>query len=329
MRNLKRALPLLIVAAVALPYLAVSAPSQSDFTTEHMPYAAFDELKTMPIAVSGGTLHVGFAPGAFALPRADILAWIERSARAVSIYYGRFPAASVRLLIVPVPGSGVRGGQAFGYRGAAIRLMVGRDSTAEDLKRDWKAVHEMVHLALPDVDDRQLWLAEGLAVYVESVARVQAGDLTPRKIWTDFIRDMPKGLPDATDRGLDQTPTWGRRYWGGAIFALQADIEIRKRTDNRLGLQQALRGLLAAGATHEDDWPVTRIFKTADAATGTTVLTELYEQQRATPVSVNLDALWRDLGVADSSSGATFDDKAPLAAIRKQIERGVANPDAG
>jgi hypothetical protein len=38
-------------------------------------------------------------------------------------------------------------------------------------------VHEMVHTALPDMPDRYAWLSEGLAVYVEPVARVQAGDL--------------------------------------------------------------------------------------------------------------------------------------------------------
>ena len=58
---------------------------------------------------------------------------------------------------------------------------------------------------------------------------------------------MPKGLPAAGDRGLDYTPTWGRTYWGGALFCLLADIDIRKRTSNRFGLQDALRAIVAAG----------------------------------------------------------------------------------
>ena len=41
---------------------------------------------------------------------------------------------------------------------------------------------------------------------------------------------MPKGLPQAGDQGLDNTGTWGREYWGGAMFCLLADIEIRKAT---------------------------------------------------------------------------------------------------
>jgi hypothetical protein len=43
-----------------------------------------------------------------------------------------------------------------------------------------------------------------------------------------MMRDMPKGLPQAGDQGLDNTDTWGRKYWGGAMFCLMADIEIRR-----------------------------------------------------------------------------------------------------
>lgn len=313
-----------IVLAALLAPLTLSLAAPSEFMGERMPYAAFDQLETTPIKVDGGVLHVGFAPGATVLPRSDILAWLEKSARAVSLYYGRFPVAAARVLIVPVDGRGVTGGQAFGYRGAAIRLMLGRDSTATDLTRDWKAVHEMVHLALPDVDDTHLWLAEGLAVYVESIARVQAGDLTPRKIWTDFVTDMPQGLPAAGDRGLDRTPTWGRRYWGGALFAFTADIEIRRRTDNRIGLQQALRAILAAGGNHEQDWSMDKIFATADAATGQTVLADMYAAWATTPVTPDLDALWKQLGVVPGNNprvdGVTFDETAPLAATRRAVE---------
>lgn len=314
----------MIVLAALLAPLTVPLAAPSEFMGERMPYAAFDRLETTPIKVDGGVLNVGFAPGATVLPRADILAWLEKCARAVSRYYGRFPVPAARVLIVPVDGRGITGGQAFGYRGAAIRLMFGRDTTTLDLTRDWKGVHEMVHLALPDIDDKHLWLAEGLAVYVESIARVQAGDLSPRKIWTDFVTDMPQGLPRADDRGLDYTPTWGRRYWGGALFALTADIEIRRRTDNRIGLQQALRAILAEGGNHEQEWTMARIFATADAATGQTVLADMYAAWRATPVSPDLDALWVELGVMAGdnprATGVTFDDTAPLAAARRAIE---------
>ena len=284
-----------------------------------MPYDAFDKPPKTDLDVPQGIIHVGFAPGDTVLPRKKILDWVKKSATAVSTYYGRFPVKSLRLLLVPVDGSRVRGGTTWGYRGAAIRVLVGRDSSEEDLRRDWVMVHEMVHLALPDMPERYNWLSEGLAVYIEPIARVQTGDLIAEEVWRAMMRDMPKGLPQAGDEGLDNTDTWGRKYWGGAMFCLLADIEIRKQTGNRLGLRDAMRGVLAAGGNHEVDWSIGRILATADKAVGLNVLTRLHEQMGSKPVTPHLDGLWRDLGLRLRDGGIDFDDTAPLAVIRESI----------
>jgi hypothetical protein len=286
-----------------------------------MPYDAFDRMPKTDLDVPSGVIHIAFGAGEFALPKAQILEWVATSAKAVSTYYGRFPVKSLKLLFVPVEGSRVRGGTTWGYRGAAIRIPLGRDVDIDALKRDWVMVHEMVHLALPDLEDRYAWLSEGLAVYVEPVARVQAGDLSAKEIWTAMMRDMPKGLPQAGDRGLDNTDTWGRKYWGGAMFCLFADVEIRKRTNNRFGLQDAMRGVLAAGGNHEEDWSIERVLSTADKAVGVDVLTKLHDEWGSKPVTPDLDALWRDLGLRVRDGGIEFDDTAPLAAIRMAITK--------
>ena len=303
--------------AGAFPFLA---GAQSEFMRgDRMPYNAFDKLPQTDLDVAGGVIHVGFAPGDIALPKEKVLDWVKTSAKAVTTYYGRFPVGELKLLIVPVSGARVRGGTTWGYRGAAIRVMLGRDADEEALRRDWVMVHEMVHLALPDLAERHAWLSEGLAVYVEPVARVQAGDLTAAEIWQAMMRDMPKGLPEAGDRGLDNTDTWGRKYWGGAMFCLLADIEIRKATGNRLGLQDAMRGVIAAGGNHEQDWPLARVLATADKAVGADVLTRLHQEMGSQPTAPDLAALWRDLGLRMRGGTLEFDDNAPLAAIRKAI----------
>jgi hypothetical protein len=325
MRN-ANALRLIALSAIAALLLAGALATRTSAQPElmrgnRMPYDAFDRMPKTDLDVPSGVVHVAFAAGELALPRPKILEWVAASAKAVSTYYGRFPVNSLRLLFVPVDGSRVRGGTTWGYRGAAIRIPLGRDTTTDDLRRDWILVHEMVHLALPDMDERHNWLSEGLAVYVEPIARVQAGDLTHKEIWFAMMRDMPKGLPEAGDRGLDNTDTWGRKYWGGAMFCLYADIEVRKATGNRLGLQDAMRGVIAAGGNHEEDWPIERILATADKAVGVNVLTKLHDAWGSKPVTPDLDALWRDLGLRVRDGGIDFDDTAPLAAIRAAITR--------
>jgi hypothetical protein len=309
-----------VIAAMLGSLVSFRADAQSEYMRgDRMPYDAFDRLPQTDLEIAGSTIHVAFAPGDIALPREKVLDWIRTSAKAVSAYYGRFPVSSLRLLLVPVEGARIRGGTTWGYRGAAIRIPLGRDSTEDVLRRDWVMVHEMVHTALPDLDERYGWLSEGLAVYVEPMARVQAGDLSARAVWQDIMRDMPKGLPESGDQGLDNTDTWGRKYWGGAMFCLLADIEIRKRTDNRLGLQDAMRGVLAAGGNHEKDWSLDRVPSTADKAVGVDVLTRLHNEMGPKPVIPDLAALWRDLGLKSQGESLEFDDTAPLAAIRKAI----------
>ena len=259
-----RAIVLVAALAVALasafPFLA---DAQSGLMRgDRMPYDAFDKLPKSDLEVPGGVIHVAFAPGDIALPKEKVLDWVKASARAVATYYGRYPVAQLKLLIVPVSGPRVRGGTTWGYRGAAIRVLLGREASEEDLRRDWVMVHEIVHLALPDMAERHAWLSEGLAVYVEPIARVQAGDLTAAKIWQAMMRDMPEGLPASGDRGLDYTDTWARKYWGGAMFCLLADVEMRKATGNKLGLQDAMRGVISAGGNHEQDWPIERVLST-------------------------------------------------------------------
>jgi hypothetical protein len=309
-----------VLAAMLANLIPFRAGAQSDLMRgDRMPYEAFDRLPRTDIETSGSTIHVGFAPGDMTLPKEKILDWVRMSAKAVTTYYGRFPVEQLRLLLVPVDGARIRGGTTWGYRGAAIRIPFGRESTEEVLRHDWVMVHEMVHTALPDMDSRYGWLSEGLAVYVEPVARVQAGDLTAAEIWQAMMRDMPKGLPQAGDRGLDNTDAWGRRYWGGAIFCLLADIEIRKRTNNRLGLQDAMRGVLAAGGNHEKDWSIDRILAAADKAVGVDVMTKLHNEMGPKSVTPDLAGLWRDLGLRPQGESLGFDDTAPLAAIRNAI----------
>ena len=284
-----------------------------------MPYDAFDELPTTTIVLPGGKILVAFAPGEFELSKSRVLSWVKSAGETVSQYYGRFPVPLARLLIVPYDGGGVGGGNAFGYGGAAIRLRLGQYTNEYQLDHDWVLVHEMVHLAFPSVPQRHHWIEEGLATYVEGIARVQAGRLSAHELWAGMLDGMPKGLPQEGDHGLDHTPTWGRTYWGGAIFCLLADVEIRNRTNNRKGLQDALRAILVAGGNMEVRWPITRAFEVGDVATGVPVLTTLYRELKDDPAPVDLPGLWRRLGVAPRGRTVVFSDDAPLAAIRRGI----------
>ena len=133
------------------------------------------------------------------------------------------------------------------------------------------------------------------------------------------MKQMPRGMPQAGDRGLDHTHTWGRTYWGGAMFCFLADVEIHRRTGNRLGLQDAMRAVVKASGGLSADWPISRVFATADEATGTKVFEELYAQMKDSPVSPDLHDLWAKLGVVSEGDTVTLHDDAPLSDVRRSI----------
>jgi len=259
------------------------------------------------------------------VPLKDIFRWVQSAAESVSTYYGRFPVPQVLIRITPFDGKGVRDGRTFADRGGRITIRVGNDTSLSEFASDWTLTHEMVHLAFPSVDEKHHWIEEGIATYVEPIARIRAGYLTADQMWLDLVRDMPQGLPQVGDRGLDHTHTWGRTYWGGALFCLLADIEIRRQTNHAQGLEHALRGILDAGGDIRKGWNLQDALAAGDRAVGVSVLQSLYAKMKDQPVSVDLATVWSQLGVQSDGINVRCDDSATLAAIRRAITAAESN----
>jgi len=280
-------------------------------------------VSSQTLQIGGAALQVDFAAGALDLTPAQILPWLQRAAQAVTVYYGHFPVPRARILIVPIADrGGILQGTTWGdMRGwpGFTRIRLGQHTTVQDLTEDWTMTHELVHMAFPSLPDDQHWMEEGLATYIEPIARVQTGELSANQVWRDMMDGMPKGEPEPGDQGMDRTHTWGRTYWGGALFCLVAEVNIRSQTDNRKGLQDALRAIVAAGGTIDHDWPLMKALEIGDKATGTKVLVEQYKQWSQSPSPVDLPKLWKDLGISPGQAGAEFNPNAPLAQIRNAI----------
>lgn len=303
---------------------AVSASGRASLSAEpHGPPWSGPVASSQVIHVGGATIQIDTAPGALDLKQADVIRWVEAAAKVVSSYYGKFPLARARILVVPVADrSGVLAGTTWGDVDgfpAFTRIRVGQHATEQDLADDWTMTHELVHMGFPSLSEDHHWLEEGLATYIEPIARAQIGMLSPEKAWGEMLRNMPEGEPGPDDHGLDQTHTWGRTYWGGAIFCLMADVTIREKTGDRKGLPDALRAIVAAGGTIDHEWSLAKVIAVGDKATGTSVLSDLYQRMGEASDPVDLDVLWKQMGVASVEGNTVFDDQAPLARIRQKI----------
>lgn len=292
------------------------------------PYSAFGAFARERLDLAGATLALAVAPGSVARPgqppaglavsREGLRAALRRASAAVQGYYGRFPVPEATVIVLPSPGADIFGMQ-LGNGGAAIVLFLGTEIDDERLARDWVITHELLHLGFPTLGRRHLWLAEGLATYQGPIARARAGLIEERELWRALLDGMPNGLPSATDGGLDGSMRWGRTYWGGALFCLLLDVEIRARTDNRLSLDSAARAILQGGGDTSTRWSLEQTLAAGDAALDQPSLSELYAVHSAAPISVDLDALFQRLGVRRDGNRVRFDDTAELSHVRRAI----------
>src|SRR5437762_1034043 len=128
------------------------------------------------ITVGDVAVQIELDRDAFSGGADPIESWIRRSASIVAGYYGHFPVARLTVRVMAERGDGVHGGKSFANPEAYIQVRLGQDVTEAQLLSDWVLVHEMAHLALPDAGEAHAWLCEGLATYVEAVARGRHDD---------------------------------------------------------------------------------------------------------------------------------------------------------
>lgn len=272
---------------------------------------------THSLQFKDSTVAVHISNGDIGVEQEEIVEWVRDAAESMIAYYGRYPVRRVDIEVRAAPRGRVNSGTAYG--GQRIVMNVGPDTRPVDLDEDWRMAHEMVHLSFPDLDRRHIWMTEGVATYVESIARARTGQASVESVWRWMAIGLPKGLPAEGDQGLDRTHTWGRTYWGGCLYFFLADMKIRQQTGNRRSLDDALRAILEAGGDGDAHWPINRVIATGDEATGTTVMTDLYEEMANRPVTPDLEAWFEQLGVSYRDDEIGFDDEAPLAHLRRAI----------
>ena len=282
-------------------------------------FAAFGPLQISEIPAGDTTVQLGVAADRLGLSAEQAQAWIAASAGAVASYYqGHPPARHALVLLMQGSGKSTRG-ITLGGGGPAVLVRASDLVTPTTTRDDWVVTHELLHANFPDIGPAHGWLSEGLATYLEPIARARVGLVSEAKVWRDMVDGMPQGLPEAGDQGLENTRTWGRTYWGGALFCLMADVELREKTGNQHSLDDVLLAIGKTGASDEDYWPIERVLEVAERATGTHVVRELFERLAQKPGTVDLAALFARLGVRARGDSVVFDEHAPLAKLRQAI----------
>src|SRR5260370_37639158 len=198
-----------LIAASILILSPINLGSQTSEPLSRSHVAGTNEkiVSSQNFRMGGAAIQVDFASGNLDVDSAPILRWIQTAAHAVTVFYGRFPVQRARVLIVPVSSEqssihGTTWGDVGGFPGFT-RMRLGQHVTEKDLSEDWTMTHEFVHLAFSSLPDSQHWMEEGLATYVEPIARAQAGQLSPAQVWRGMVVGLPPGEPEPLDPCFD------------------------------------------------------------------------------------------------------------------------------
>ena len=148
----------------------------------------------------GGLIDVELVGSPSAVWRNVALKWVEISAR-IRRHLLREVSCPARKTSHRImrgrPGRAAEGRLAGGVRSSRSRS--GATPQRQLSATTGRLTHEMVHLALPSLPDPHHWLEEGLATYVEPIARARALILTPEQAWADLVNGLPQGQPEAGD----------------------------------------------------------------------------------------------------------------------------------
>ncbi|MEO8158300.1 MAG: hypothetical protein ABI648_10935 [Betaproteobacteria bacterium] len=288
---------------------------------------AFGAFVERHIVVPGAVLHVVMLDASPSL-QVQLASWIENAARGVASLYGRFPVASLQMVVAPTPRG--RGPVPWAYvsrgGGAAVHLFINQARAAAEFERDWTLTHEMSHLFLPYVAARDAWLFEGLPTYLQNVLMVRGGAISAREGWRRMQAGFQRGArtaPELTfsraNERIGYNGIYLRVYWAGAALMLAADLQLRHQTGSRQSLATALERLSACCVTEPRRWSAQEIIARLDEVAGTTVFGDLVRGQFEVDGYPDYEAVLTRAGVKFANAGVEFDDTAPWAAERDAL----------
>ena len=179
--------------------------------------------------------------------------WIERTDRALTSLVGPLPFT--RHIFFhrrdnsrePVPWAHTQRGAQQG-----VHLYVDLSFSQAAFIADWTAPHELSHLVIPYVGERDAWFAEGFASYMQYQVMGAMGVLEEAEIsqrYTHRFEKAERNFSMATLPFTEAAPKlraegqYPTMYWGGAIYFKQVDRWLRQHANS--DLNQVLQDFLA------------------------------------------------------------------------------------
>lgn len=299
---------------------------------------AIGTLRLQRLRAGSGEIELGVLGGLPDEEQTRMHDWIAHSAGLLRSL-GGLPVPRVQVLVVPLPGDGgpVPWGQNTRAGMGGVHFFVHPRQSMQSFVDDWTAAHEFCHLLHPYLGaDR--WMSEGLASYYQNLLRARAGDISSDQAWANLLAGFERGRRD-TASGLTLADlasdmrrhhAYMRVYWAGAAYWLQTDVELRRLTQGRQTLDQALRDYAACCLPSHRRWTADEFAARLDQLTGHNVFAPAAQAAAAATAFPSMDAWYAQLGLAlDAKRSYAGRREADWSAIRDAILPPVEARGAG
>lgn len=266
-------------------------------------FVAFGRFTPRIVEQDGVRAKVVRLGDGWAMDDDDTERWLREAITGLSTVQGRFPVE--RLLVVLVP----QGGRSLGFGmvrrggGHSVAFQVGTNASVDDITHHWVSWHELSHLQLPALPQRDAWLYEGLATYYQEVVQARVGVQSPQTAWGELTEGFGRGQRAGARRSLGETSdalfsnyAFMRVYWAGTAFALESDVALRERGSS---LDAAIARAAPRWRNDLSLWSSERVCAAWDRTLDARVLRPMRDRYEGSVAFPEIAPLLRRLGVAN------------------------------
>lgn len=284
-------------------------------------FHAFGARRKIALELGGAAWEVAVLEGELLASDEDLRAWIQRAAGdAVAVAAGA-PRERVAILLAPVAsGDPAPFGRVLYSEPRSAAIYVGQRAPASSFDGDWLATHELMHTLHPRFRGQSRFLSEGIASYYQVLAPIRAGREEASELWGTLARGVARGRAEAHGRSLREVTramhrlqAYGAVYWGGALLALELDLELRRATEGKVGLEDVLADLRPRRAV-----TLSQFGAAVDARAGVPIWAAVRDAHLNGQALERGSRLLRSLGIGP----AGLDPRASGAEWRRRLELG-------
>jgi len=291
--------------------------------------AIFGEFAAETVRVADADLRIVSVPSRANPINPEIVDWTRKTAKHITLAYGRFPNPHARVVLLPVANrrgeSAVQFGRVVRDGGETIELMIDPTKPEELFLGDWTATHEFSHLMLPYIDRGERWISEGFAQYYQNILLARAGRYTQQFAWQKLNDGLVRGRDSAPDLSPNEAADGEERntrmkvYWSGAALALLADVELRRRSAGEESLDHVLGLFQSCCLPSRRAWTGLELFEKFDALIDEPLFVDLYQRHADAAGFPEFRPLLDRLGVVVAGRDVRLADDAELAEIRDSL----------